>query len=172
MGILMPEYRGYGGNPGEPSEDGFVRDAEAALTFLKREGLAPDRIIVYGESIGSGVATRVASERPVTAVVLESPFTSLTAMAARHYPWLPVGRLLQDRFDSASRIGRVRAPLLVLQGGRDTIVPPEMGRALFEAASEPKELWSAPEADHNDLYAFGAGAAVLAFLRRHVASLQ
>ena len=167
-GVLMPEYRGYGGNAGQPTEAGFYRDAVAAVTFLQSRGHTARDIIVYGESIGTGVAIRIASEQHFAAVVLESPFTSIADVARTQFWFLPVDVLVRDRFDSLSRIGRVRAPLLVLQGGRDNIVPPALGRELFAAAPGPKEYWSAAEGGHNDLFQFGAGDAVLDFLRRHV----
>jgi uncharacterized protein len=167
-GVLMVEYRGYGGNPGRPTESGFAADARAAMTFLDDCGVASERVALYGESIGTGVATRVASERPVAALVLESPYTSITDIARRRFFFLPVDWLLRDRFDSLSCIGRVQAPLLVLQGGLDTIVAPALGRELFQAASEPKELWVAPEAGHNDLMEHGAAEAVVAFVTKWV----
>jgi len=168
FGVLMPEYRGYGGNAGQPSEVGFAADAEAALTFLEKEGIASKRIIVYGESLGTGVATRVASEHEAAALVLEAPYTSITAMAAAQFPFLPVRLMLHDRFDSLSRIAQVRAPILIVQGARDQVVPPALGRELFAAAPEPKEFWSTPDGGHDDLFDFGAAEAVLDFLSRRI----
>jgi fermentation-respiration switch protein FrsA (DUF1100 family) len=168
LGVLMPEYRGYGGNEGVPTETGLYADAAAAMDFLDKEAIAPNRIVVYGESLGTGVATRVASEHGVAAVVLEAPYTSIAAIAARHYSFVPVGLMLKDRFDSLSRIAQLRAPILILQGERDQVVPPELGRELFAAAPEPKQFWVAPGAGHEDLYDHGAANIVLAFLRRHV----
>ncbi len=172
-GVLMPEYRGYGGNPGAPSEEGFALDAQAALAFLAGEGVGADRLVLYGESIGTGVAVRAAADWAganwaIAALVLESPYASVTDLARRRFPFLPVGLLLRDPFDSLSRIGRVRAPLLVLQGGRDGIVPPDSGRTLFDAAMEPKEMWMAAQGGHNDLIQFGLADAVIGFVRRMV----
>jgi len=168
FGVLMPEYRGYGGNEGRPSEAGFYLDAAAAIDFLRREGIGPERIIVYGESLGTGVATLVASEHPIAALVLESPYTSIAAMASRQFYLLPVNLMLSDRFDSLSRIAKVRAPVLIIHGEQDQIVPPELGRELFAAAPEPKLFWSVPEAGHNDLYQYDAATTVLEFLHQHV----
>ena len=168
-GALMPEYRGYGGNPGVPSEAGLAMDARAALDALGRMGVAPERMLLWGESLGSGVAVRLAAERPVAALLLESPFTSVAALACRRFPFVPVGVLLEDPLDALSRIASVRTPLLVMQGDRDDVVPPEMGRALHAAAAEPKELWHAPDAGHNDLAPFGAVETAAAFVRRWVA---
>jgi uncharacterized protein len=168
LGVLMPEYRGYGGNEGQPTEAGLYADAAAAMNFLVKEGIAPTRIVIYGESLGAGVATQLASERDAAALILEAPYTSITAIAAPHYWFLPVGLMLKDRFDSLSRIAQVRAPLLIIQGERDQVVPPEHGRELFAAAPEPKQFWVASEGGHEDLYEHGAGNIVLDFLRRHV----
>ncbi len=168
LGVLMPEYRGYGGNEGQPSEAGFFADADVAMAFLEKERIPPDRIVVYGASLGTGVATRVASEYQVAALVLEAPFTSITAMAAAQFPYLPVSLMLKDRFDSLSRIARVRAPILIMQGAQDQIVPPALGRELFAAAPEPKEFWSSPDGGHDDLFDFGADETVLDFLQRRV----
>jgi fermentation-respiration switch protein FrsA (DUF1100 family) len=172
LGVLMPEYRGYGGNEGQPTEVGLYADATAAMAFLQSEGVGAERIIVYGESLGTGVATRVASEHQVAALVLEAPYTSITAMAALQFSFLPVNLMLSDRYDSLSRIAEVRAPILIFRGERDEIVPPALGCELFEAAREPKEFWAVPEAGHNDLYRYGAAETVLDFLRRRVPAIN
>lgn len=168
LGVLLVEYRGYGGNPGSPSEEGFYSDARAALAFIEQQGVAPERLVLYGESLGTAVAVRMASERRVAALVLESPFTSIEALGRHHYPLLPVGLVLRDRFDAAAAIGQVRAPILVLHGEQDEIVPAEFGRALFEAAPEPKEAWFAPDGGHVDLREHGAFEVVADFIRRRV----
>lgn len=168
FGVLLVEYRGYGGNPGSPSEEGFYRDARAALAFLEQQGVPPERLVLYGESLGTAVAVRMASEHPAAALVLESPFTSIEALGRHHYPFLPVALVLRDRFDAASAIGEVRAPILVLHGEQDEIVPAKFARALFEAAPEPKEAWFAPEGGHVDLREHGAFEVVADFLRRRV----
>lgn len=172
FGLLFPEYRGFGGNPGSPSEQGFTADARAALTFLQGQGVGPDRVVLFGESLGTGVAVRLAAEQPegqpVAALILEHPYTGIAPLARRQFPFVPVDLLLRDRFDSLSRIGRVRAPVLVLQGGQDRLVPPAMGQVLFAAALEPKTFWAAPSAGHEDLMRFGAGDVVAEFLARYV----
>ena len=155
LGVLMPEYPGYGGNPGAPSEAGLAETGEAALDFLEAHGIEERRVVAYGESLGTGVASRLAAGRRLGALVLESPFTSVTAMAGAIYWFLPVGLLVRDRFDTLSRMGQVRSPVLVALGERDRIVPPWMGRAVFDAAPEPKRLWVAPEGGHEDLADFG-----------------
>jgi uncharacterized protein len=168
FGVLMAEYRGYGGNPGTPSETGFYTDGRAALDFLAREGVAPNRLVLYGESLGSGVAVELAAQHEIAALVLEAPFTSVAEVAQCHFPYVPAARMVTDRFDSLSRIGQVRAPILVLHGERDRVVPVRYGRALFDAAPEPKEDWFAPEAGHEDLARYGALDAVVAFIERQL----
>lgn len=170
-GALLLEYRGYGGNPGKPSERGLYADAEAAAAFLESEAIAAERLVVWGESLGSAVAVHLAAERRVAAVVLEAPFTSVAAVAQLHYPFVPAAVLVRDRFDALSRIGRVAAPLLVLHGGRDRVVPIRLAQALFAAAPGPKEGWFVPEAEHENLAAFGAVEAAIAFIERRVGGL-
>jgi fermentation-respiration switch protein FrsA (DUF1100 family) len=167
-GALMLEYRGFGGNPGAPSENGLLTDGAAALEFLAECGIAPDRIVLYGESLGSGVAVPLAARRQVAALVLEAPFTSVAEVAQYHYVLIPAYALVRDRFDSLSRIAEVRFPILVLHGGRDRVVPLRFGRALFEAAHEPKEFWLAPAGGHEDLARFGALDAMRRFVERWI----
>ena len=166
FGVLLVAYRGYSGNPGEPSEAGFYHDGRAALGFLDGEGVPAERIVVYGESLGSGVAVQMASERRFGAVVLEAPFTSIVDVAAAHYWYIPARYLVRDRYDSVTKIKTIGAPLFVVHGERDHVVPTRFGRALFDAAVEPKESLFPAQAGHNDLYDHGAPEAVIEFLRR------
>ena len=166
FGVLMAEYRGYGGNPGTPSEAGFYADGRAALAFLDREGVAADRVVLYGESLGSGVAVALTVQHEIAALILEAPFTSVAEVAQSHFPYVPASRMVVDRFDSLSRIGKVKAPILLLHGERDRVVPVRYGRALFDAAPEPKEGWFAPEAGHEDLARYGSLDVVVAFIDR------
>lgn len=150
-GVLLFDYRGYGANPGRPSEDGLRRDARAARDYLAgRAEVDPDRLVYYGESLGAAVMVTLAAEHPPAGLVLRSPFTSLADVGRLHYPWLPVDRLLRDRYESADTIARVEAPLLVVAGGDDGIVPPTQSRALYAAAAGPKRLVLVAGADHND----------------------
>jgi fermentation-respiration switch protein FrsA (DUF1100 family) len=165
-GALMLEYRGYGGNPGSPSETGLHSDGAAALDFLASHGIPSNRVVLYGESLGSGVAVRLAAQREVAGLILEAPFTSVAEVAQYHYSFMPAAAMIWDRFDSLSWIGKVKAPILFLHGERDRVVPIRFGRALFDAAPEPKEFWSAREAGHETLAQFGAFEAVLSFLER------
>ncbi len=167
-GALFVQWRGYGGNPGSPSEAGLALDAAAGLDWLAARGVPPARIVAWGESLGTGLAVRLAAERPAAlgAVVLESPYTSMLDLARLHYPILPSGLLLRDRFDSLSRMPEVRVPVLILVGGRDRLVPAGMGRRLAAAATAPVQLWEAPEADHNEIGRAGGIEAAAAFLAR------
>jgi fermentation-respiration switch protein FrsA (DUF1100 family) len=149
--VLLFDYRGYGGNPGVPSEDGLTRDARAARRFLdSRPDIDRRRIVYFGESLGAAVAVGLALEQPPLALVLRSPFTSLADAGRYHYPYLPVRWLLSDRYPSIERIGRVNSPVLVIAGDRDTIVPTDQSRRLFEAAPQPKRLMIVEHTDHND----------------------
>lgn len=148
--VLLLDYRGFGGNPGRPSEDGLAADARAAQTWLAAQPGVKE-IVYFGESLGAAVAVGLALERPPRALVLRSPFTSLADVGAVHYPWLPIRWLLLDRYPSLERITSVRVPLLLIAGDRDDIVPEPMSRRLYEAANEPKHYELVPGAGHNDL---------------------
>jgi fermentation-respiration switch protein FrsA (DUF1100 family) len=169
-GVLMPEYRGYGGNPGTPSEAGLIADAAAALANLRARGIPGSRIVLWGESLGSGVVVALAGQAgpAIGAVVLETPFTSIADIAKARYRFAPVDLLLKDRFDSLARIAAIRAPILVATAGRDTIVAPEMGRVLVSAAVAPTELWHADAAGHTELVEHGLTEAAAEFLARHL----
>jgi fermentation-respiration switch protein FrsA (DUF1100 family) len=165
-GLVAVDYRGYGGSSGRPTEAGLLIDAENAYAFAAARYPAA-RIAVWGESLGTGVAVTLAAERPVGRVVLEAPFTSAVDLAARRYPFVPVRWLMKDQFRSDLRIAAVAAPLLVLHGARDTIVPIEYGERLFGLAREPKRFAGFPQGEHEDLDRFGALATVKTFLDDH-----
>ena len=149
--VLLFDYRGYGGNPGSPTEQGLAMDARAAREFLiTRRHVDPWSLIYFGESLGTGVAVELASEHPPAALILRSPYTSMADVGQHHYRWLPVRQLLRDRYDSLALIPRVKTRLLVIAGERDSVVPAEFSRRLFEAAPQPKAFVSVPRADHND----------------------
>lgn len=167
-GVLLVEYRGYGGNPGDPTEEGLYADGRAALDFLAGQGLAGDQIVLYGESLGTGVAVRLASETRVGAVVLEAPFSSLAEVGARHYWYLPVRWLMRDRFESVGIIARIGAPLLVLYTEHDEVVPPDLSEKLFAAALEPKEIHGFQGVGHNGLDGDSLAGRVQDFLARHL----
>ena len=165
-GVLLLEYRGYGGNPGTISESGLTIDAQAGFAALRGLGFSPERILLWGESLGSGIAARLGSEQKPAAVLLESPYTSIAAIAKVRYPWVPVDLLLRDRFDTMAVIGKVEAPVFVMHGAHDAIVPLAMGRAVFAAAHGRKALWIAPDAGHVDLVQAGAIEAAGEFVRK------
>jgi len=151
MSVLLFDYRGYGGNPGSPTEAGLRADARAARSYLlTRTDVNPKRLGYFGESLGTAVAAELAEEYPPAVLILRSPFTSATALGQHHYPWLPVRWMLRDRFETIERISRIRAPILVIAGDRDGVVPFTESRRVFEAAGEPKSLVVVPGADHND----------------------
>lgn len=156
VGVFLFDYRGYGRSEGTPSEQGTYRDAEAALAYvLSRPDVDAERIVYFGRSLGAGVAVELATRRPPFALILESPVPSIAELVRRHYPFLPVGGLLRTKYDSLSKIADVRAPLLVLHGDRDDVVPFESGRKLFDAAGEPKRFYTIRGAGHNDTYVVG-----------------
>lgn len=148
IAVLLTDYRGYGGNPGTPSEQGLALDAETWRAWADVHHDGP--LAYYGESLGAGVATRLAVAAPPTALILRSPFTSLADAGRVHYPWLPAGWLLRDRFEVASRIAAVEASVLVVAGSADEIVPTEQSRAVYDAARRPKRWLEVRGAHHND----------------------
>ena len=162
--VLAPDWSGFGGNEGSPSEREVVADGLAAFDHLRAAGVPAARIVLYGESIGGAVALAVAAERPCAGVVAQSSFSSLSSMALKVYPWLPLTALLaRGSFPSAERARALRSPLLVVHGTRDTIVPFAEGEKLKAAAGERGELLRIEGADHNDLL-FLAGDEYLAGL--------
>jgi fermentation-respiration switch protein FrsA (DUF1100 family) len=150
--VLLFDYRGYGGNPGQPSEEGLSRDARAAYRFLTESvGVAPDRLLYFGESLGAAVVAELARERPPAGLVLRSPFTDLAAVGRVHYPFVPVGVLLRDRYPVIEHIRDVSVPTIIVYGTRDSIVPPEQSRAVAKAAGGPTTVIEIDGADHNDM---------------------
>jgi fermentation-respiration switch protein FrsA (DUF1100 family) len=151
ISVLLFDYRGYGGNPGQPTEAGLAADARAARNYLLSRPDVPAGSIVYlGESLGAAVALGLAVEHPPAALVLRSPFTSLADVGQLHYPYLPVRALLKDRYDSIGRVRSLDCPLLVVAGAADTIVPARQSRRLHDAAAGPKRYLEIPAAGHND----------------------
>jgi len=149
--VLLVDYRGYGGNPGTPTEKGLAADSRAARAYLAgRPDVDASRIVYFGESLGTAVAVDLAVEHPPAALVLRSPFTSMADIGQHHYRFLPVRLLLRDRFAAIDKIQRIRVPLLVIAGGHDRIIPIENSRRLYDAAVAPKTLLVIPDADHND----------------------
>lgn len=151
MAVLLFDYRGYGGNPGQPTESGLASDVRAAHQFLVREANVPgDRIVYYGESLGAAVVTELATEHRPAGLVLRSPFVDLASVGQVHYPFLPVRALLRDRYLLGEQLKEVRVPVTVVYGSRDSIVPPAQSRAVAESAPRLWQLVEVPGADHND----------------------
>jgi fermentation-respiration switch protein FrsA (DUF1100 family) len=154
-GIVALSYRGYAGSSGQPSERGLLLDAAAAYAFTAARYEA-SRIVLWGFSLGTGVAVALAADQPVGKLILEAPYTSIMDVAASHFRILPVRWLLRDRFHSDQRIGRVAAPLLIMHGERDFTIPIGMGERLFSLAREPKQFVRFPAGGHVDLDSYGA----------------
>ncbi len=163
FGVVALSYRGYGGSSGHPSEAGLIADAVAVYTAANRR-YGADRIVLWGESLGTGVAVALAAERPIKALVLESPFASALEIAARAYPIFPVAWLMKDPFRSDQRIGRVAAPVLVMHGDRDAVVPIGSGERLFALIAAPKRFVRFPGAGHDDLAEHGAITTAIDFI--------
>ena len=169
-GLIALSYRGYAGSSGSPTEAGLHRDADAAYAFAVSR-YAPERIVLWGHSLGTGVAVRLAAEKPVGKVILEAPYTSTVDIAAALFPFVPVRWLMLDQFHSDERIGAVRAPLLILHGARDDTIPIALGERLFALAHEPKRFIRYEQGGHVDLDDFGGGAAARAFIAERAATL-
>ncbi len=158
-GILMMAYRSYAGSEGSPTEPDNVADAVRAFDYLVASGVRPAGIIIYGESLGTGVATQVAIQRPAAAgLILDAPYTSTADIGALRFPFLPVNRGLQDRYETRRHILQVRMPLLVLHGALDNVIPVAMGREVARLANEPKTYVEFPRGGHTDLYLNGNNA--------------
>ncbi len=151
--VFVYDYRGYGQSNGRPSEKGVYQDGLAAYKHLTEKlKVDPNKIVLWGESLGSAVSLEVARQVPHRAVVLQSPFTSALDMGARMIPWLPVRRWMRNRFDNLEKIQHISTPILIVHGTEDRIVPFDMGEALYRAARPPKSFVPVPGADHNDLW--------------------
>jgi fermentation-respiration switch protein FrsA (DUF1100 family) len=156
---LLLDYRGYGGNPGRPTEAGLAADADAAVAALRELGFPAERTLYLGESLGTGVVAALQQRHPPAGVVLRSPFTELADVATHHYPWLPVRPLLRDRFPVASLMARSPVPTVVIAGTRDTIVPPGLSAEVADAAGVLAGHVVLEGAGHNDAVMFGAPVA-------------
>ena len=167
--VLLYDYRGYGASEGSPDEAGTYLDARAAYRYLVEEKrAAPDRLVLFGESLGSAVCLELALARPAAALVLEAPFTSVPELA-RTTIFAPLSSFVRTRYDNLARVRLLRMPLLVAQGDRDAIVPPAHGRRVFDAAPGPKRFFAIPGAGHNDTDLVGGEAywqAIADFLDR------
>lgn len=163
-GVFYLNNRGYGGSAGRPSEAANVADAVAAYGFLRKQGIEADQIVAYGESLGSGQAVKLAAQRPLKAVALEAPLASTVEIGRRTWWFLPLGLLLRDKYANVKNVRDVKAPLLILHGEQDQVIPVEHGRRIYAAAPEPKKLELFPGGHHSDLFEHGAWERVRAFL--------
>jgi|tagenome__1003787_1003787.scaffolds.fasta_scaffold20980469_6 fermentation-respiration switch protein FrsA (DUF1100 family) len=162
-GLVALSYRGYAGSTGTPSEQGLLADAGAAYTFTAAR-YAADRIVVWGFSLGSGVAVAMAADHPLGKVILEAPYTSIVDVAATVFPAMPVRWLARDPFRSDQRVSRVSAPLLIMHGAKDAVIALSFGERLFALAPGPKKFVRFPEGGHDDLDDHGAMEIARAFM--------
>jgi hypothetical protein len=162
-GLLALNFRGYGGSTGTPTEDGLHRDALAAYEFAV-DRYQPQRIVLWGHSLGTGVAVRLASEKPVGKLILEAPYSSTVDVATSLFPYIPVRWLMKDQLHSDQRIGAVHVPLLIMHGAQDDAIPIRFGERLFALANEPKRLVRFDKGGHIDLDDYGAGDVARAFI--------
>ena len=167
-GVFMASYRGYSGSTGRPSQGWLTCDGIAAYDHLVSLGVSADKIVIYGESLGTGIATPVAVARESAALVLEAPFTSIVDVAQKRFPFLPVRPFTLDRFESYNVIHKVTAPVLIIHGAKDKVIPIEFGQKMFDAASEPKEMIVFEEAGHTGIFMMGAFSKIREFLQRHI----
>jgi fermentation-respiration switch protein FrsA (DUF1100 family) len=166
LAVFLFDYRGFGGSQGSPSESGLAMDGRAARAYLlSRPDVAASRVIYFGESLGTAVAVELASAHEPAALILRSPFVSMTELAQLHYPFLPVRLLLRDRFTSLDHIRQVRCPLLIIAGSNDRIVPIEQSRRLHDAAVAPKTFLMIRGAGHNDAELFTGETMITGILR-------
>lgn len=164
FGVFYLNNRGYGGSGGSPTEANNVADAIAAYDYVRGLGVPPDKIVTFGESLGSGQAVRLAAARPVAAVVLEAPLTSTVEVGRSIYFWLPLSLLIADQYNVERDIARVTAPLLILHGEQDEVIPVDMGRRIYNAANQPKRIEVVRDGRHNDLFDHGAWERMRDFL--------
>ena len=148
INFLIISWRGYSGNPGNPSETGLYKDALGGIEWLNKKGISNDRIILYGESLGTAIATEVAQNENFAGIILEAPFTSMVDMGQKIYPIFPVKFLLKDKYESKNKIKNIKSPILVLHGRKDKIVPFYMGEKIFEMANNPKFKYFTDIDDH------------------------
>ena len=166
FGLLLLGYRGYGGNSGKPSEKKLYIDGRAALSFLIKYQVPLSNTIIYGESLGTGVAVEISRNLRINCLVLEAPFSSMTDVATHHFFYLPTRILLKDHYNSIGKINEITAPIFFVHGEMDSVVPWKFGKRLYDAAPQPKELLLIENANHNNLYEFGASNAIIKFIER------
>jgi fermentation-respiration switch protein FrsA (DUF1100 family) len=167
-GVFMCEYRGYGGNPGSPTEEGLYKDARAAIKWLEARGYTTGQFVIYGESIGSGVAVQMAAEIQPRQLILEAPFSSAVDVGRRSYGFIPVDVLILDRYDSHGKIQNIKTSLFIIHGDEDAVIPIDLSKKLFEQANHPKEFITIERGGHSDLYSHHAGHVIGDWLDKQV----
>jgi len=165
-GFLIAEYRGYGGQEGTPTEEGLYADGRAFLRALQDSGIRSEKVVLFGHSLGTGVAVELATHASVAGLILLAPFTSIADAAKTRYPFLPVDYMIRDRYDNLEKIRNIHAPLLVAHGAKDDVVPLAEGQKLYAEALDPKLFYVFPFAGHSDLFSHGFGDVSLAWLRQ------
>jgi Hydrolases of the alpha/beta superfamily len=148
INFLLISWRGFSGNDGKPSEKGLYLDAKSAIKWLSNKGIREEKIIIYGESLGTGVATEISQNKNFAGVILESPFTSMIDAGKSRYPIFPISLLLKDRYESDKKIKNIKSPILIMHGEADKIVPFRMGKKLYEIANQPKYSYFPKYDDH------------------------
>ena len=148
VNFLLISWRGFSGNKGKPTEKGLYEDAKSAVAWLKSKGVNENNIIIYGESLGTGVATEIAQNKNFAGIILESPFTSMVDAGKNKYPYLPVRLLLKDKYESNKKIKNIKSPILIMHGKVDNLVPFDMGKKMYELANEPKYYYFSEYDDH------------------------
>ena len=148
INFLLLSWRGFSGNKGKPTEQGLYQDARSAIKWLKKQGIIEENIIIYGESLGTGVTTEIAQNRNFAGIILESPFTSMVAAGKSKYPIFPIKLLLKDKYESDMKIKNIKSPVLIMHGEKDKIVPFWMGEKMFQLANEPKFYYFSKYDDH------------------------
>ncbi len=168
FGVLLTTYRGYSGSSGLPAEFPIKMDALYFYHWLQARDVKERDIILYGESLGTGVAVATALDHHPGAVILEAPYSSAVDVGAARFPFIPVRWFMKDRYDSAALIGQITAPVLIVHGELDRIIPIRLAKKLYAAARQPKEAVWLRDAAHNDLYSKGAFELIARFIERHL----
>ena len=168
VNFLLVAWRGFSGNKGQPTEQNLYEDARSAVQWLKSNGVKENKIIIYGESLGTGVATEIAQNKNFAGIILESPFTSMIEAGKSKYPYLPVKFLLKDKYESDKKIKNIKSPILIMHGKVDNIVPFYMGKKMYELANEPKYSYFSEYDDHMMEY----NEKLLNHLKKFISSLN
>jgi fermentation-respiration switch protein FrsA (DUF1100 family) len=151
-GFLLVEYRGYSGLPGKPSEAGLYADGRACIHALMERGVKSENILLFGHSLGTGIAVQMAEEFPVGGVMLLAPYLSIAKMAQMDFPIFPAKWIVLDRYDNEKKIAKVHVPVLIVNGANDRVIPPSQGKQLYELANEPRKFDSLPDCGHNNAF--------------------